>query len=121
MNEAALAAYKKVGIRIREIRQQKGMSQAELAEKAYISLPHVSDIELGKTVMKLDTFMRITEALKVSADILLRPDIPEVNNIYQNEFADVLKDCTPNEIDSIIRIVRELISTMHSSKELNNE
>ena len=66
--------------------------------------------------MLLATFVRITEALQVSADVLLRPDIPQVNSIYQNEFAEVLGDCTPDEIDSILKIVKELKTTLHQKK-----
>ena len=93
------------------------MSQAELAAKANISLPHISDLELGKSRMMLASFVRITEALQVSADSLLRPDIPEVKNLYQSEFADILDDCTPAEIDSILKIVKELKTTMHNKAE----
>jgi transcriptional regulator with XRE-family HTH domain len=110
--------YKKVGERIRKFRIQKGMTQADLSEKANIGLSHISDIELGKTKMMLVTFTRIAEALQISTDVLIRPDIPEVNNLYQNEFAEILGDCTPDEIDSIIKIVKELKATMHSNKNM---
>lgn len=116
MDEKVMNEYKKIGARIREIRIKNGMSQADLSVKAHISLPHVSDIELGKTKMLLATFVRIAEALQVSADVLLRPDIPQVNSIYQNEFAEILGDCTPNEIDSILKIVKELKATLHQKK-----
>lgn len=117
MKEADMELYKKIGGRIREVRIQQKMSQADLAEKAHISLPHVSDIELGKKCMKLSTFTQIAEALQVSADRLLRLDIPEVNEIYKSEFADLLSDCTPSEIESIIRIIKELKISMHSKKD----
>ena len=110
--------YKKVGERIRKIRIQKGMTQADLSVKANIGLSHVSDIELGKSKMMLATFTRITEALQISADVLIRPDIPEVNSLYQNEFAEILEDCTPDEIDAIIKIVKELKATMHANKNI---
>lgn len=108
--------YKKIGARIREIRLQKHMSQANLADKANIHLSHISDIENGKSTLLLPTFIRITEALQVSADVLLRSDIPEVNNLYKSEFAEILEDCTPLEIDSIINIVKEVKRSMHSPK-----
>ena len=112
--------YKKIGARIREIRLQKHMSQANLADKANIHLSHISDIENGKSTLLLPTFIRITEALQVSADVLLRSDIPEVNKLYKSEFAEVLEDCTPSEIDSIIKIVKEIKRSMHSPKTNND-
>lgn len=92
------------------------MSQADVAAAARISLSHMSDIELGKKSMQLATFIRLAEALQVSADHLLRPDVPEVNLLYQNEFATVLEDCTPSEIESILKIVKELKSSLHQKK-----
>lgn len=106
-----------IGSRIREVRIERGMSQADLAATANISLPHISDIEHGKTRMMLASFVRIIEALQVSADSILRPDVPEVRNLYQHEFSEILSDCTPKEIDSIFKIVRELKTTMHKKSE----
>ena len=76
MTEHDLTESQLVGSRIRDARINRRMSQADLAAKANISLPHISNIEKGKTSMKLETFIRIIEALQVSADSLLRPDVP---------------------------------------------
>ncbi len=105
-----------IGKRIRDIRTNKNMSQADLADKANISLSQISGIETGKSSMRLTTFIGIVEALQVSADVLLRTDIPEVNNIYKSEFAELLEDCTPIEIESILKIVKEVKKSMHSLK-----
>lgn len=111
---------KKIGERIREIRTQKQMSQADVAEKANLSLSQLSDIENGKCAMRLSSFVGIVEALQVSADVLLRPDTPEVNKLYRSEFAEVLADCTPSEIDSILTIVKEVKRSLQAAK-LRNE
>ena len=62
------------------------------------------------------SFIRITEALQVSADSLLRSDIPEVSHIYNAEFSELLSDCSPSEIDSIMKIAAELKAAFHSHK-----
>ena len=97
-----------IGQRIRAIRTSKGMSQAELGFAAHLATSNISDIELGKTKMWLSTFVRIVEALQVSADSILRPDVPEVNGLYQKEYAQLLADCTPAEIEAIMKISREV-------------
>ncbi len=118
MNDQETALYKAIGCRIREARLKLGMSQAALAERSRISLPHISDVELGKKKMQVATFIRIAEALQISTDELLRPDIPEVRNIYSSELAEALSGCTPAEADSILKIVRQLIETMkHPAEE----
>ena len=118
MDTASTTFYKKVGQRIRDIRLQKKMSQADLSVMAQISLPHISDIELGKTKMQLATFTKIAEALQVSTDMLLRPDIPEVNSMYQSEFKELLEGCTPDEIDAIFRIVKEVKHSLQVKREM---
>lgn len=120
MTEMSSSDYQKIGARIREIRIKNGMSQADLAVAAHISLPHISDIEHGKTKMLLATFVRITEALQVSADVLLRPDTPQVNSIYQSEFKEILSDLSPAEIDSILKIVKELKSTLQAKRNIDD-
>ena len=82
-----------IGKRIRDIRTNKKMSQADLADKANISLSQVSDIETGKSSMRLTTFIGIVEALQVSADVLLR-----------------------TEIETSLKIVKEVKKSMHSPK-----
>ena len=57
MRELDDARYKAIGARIRNVRMQKNMSQAELAEKAFISVPHMSEVENGKTKLRLSTFV----------------------------------------------------------------
>lgn len=117
MADAVQTDNQLIGSRIRDARLKRNMSQAELAVKANLSLPHISSIELGKTNLMLSSFIRIIEALQISADSLLRSDVPEVNRLYQNEFADVLADCSPKEIESLLKIVREVKATMHQKGE----
>jgi hypothetical protein len=67
--------------------------------------------------MMLTSFIRIAEALQVSADSLLRPNVPGVTNLYESEFSEILNDCTPSQMDSILKIVRELKQTMCKKEE----
>ena len=43
MADSAMDLYKEIGLRIKEIRKQKNMSQQTLSEQANISLPQISD------------------------------------------------------------------------------
>lgn len=108
---------KQIGQKIRKIRVAKGMTQNDLAFAAHISSANVSDIELGKTNIRITTFVRIVEALQISADELLPADTKSVNKIYSNEFSNLLSDCTPDEKQAIIEIVRQIKKAFHSNKE----
>ena len=76
MSEQGQLDYKKIGERIRIARLALGMSQADLANRAMLSLPRISYVEQGKVKMRLDTFAHIAEALQSSADELLRLNVP---------------------------------------------
>ena len=65
-----------IGDRIRAKRKEQKLSQRELAEMVHVSPSHISDIENGKKTIGVDILMRITEALQVSSDWLLRTNIP---------------------------------------------
>ena len=104
MSEQGQLDYKKIGERIRIARLALGMSQADLANRAMLSLPRISYVEQGKVRMRLDTFARIAEALQSSADELLRLNVPRGQAFGKSEFEAVLDDCTPDEIEAILRI-----------------
>lgn len=108
-----------IGSRIKAVRTGKGMSQADLAVKASVSLPLISNIERGKTRMQLETFVKVAEALQVSADHLLLADVPEVKTIYQGEFAELLEDCSASEMEAILNIVREVKASMHKKQNMD--
>ena len=63
--------YKKMGMRIRQIRKAKGWSQEELAKKCGISMSFLGHIERGTRIMSLETFVGICGALGTGADELL--------------------------------------------------
>ena len=108
--------YEQIGARIRNARIEQKMSQADLAATANVSLPHISSIELGKTKMLLSTFIRVIEALQISADSVLRANVPAVTNIYANEISELFEDCTPSELESLKVIIQNLKATMRNNQ-----
>ena len=107
---------KETGIRIREARRERQMSQAELAERLNISPSHMSDIETGKSNFGVDILMRITEILQISADELLRTDVPSVNAVYSAEFSDIMEDCTTAEKNAMIEMLKNMKAAFQSKE-----
>lgn len=60
-----------VGQRIKAAREKKNMTQEDLAACIDISPTHVSVIERGTKIPRMDTFVAIANVLGVSADDLL--------------------------------------------------
>jgi len=63
MNEFQL--YLKVGQKIRKIREDKGISQQELADRCNFEKSNMSRIEAGKTNLTLKTLLTISTVLTV--------------------------------------------------------
>lgn len=60
-----------LGPRIKEYRVKQGMSMIKLANEVGVLPNYISQLENGDKVPSLDTFIRITNALNVTADELL--------------------------------------------------
>jgi transcriptional regulator with XRE-family HTH domain len=54
-----------IGMRLRELRQEKGLSQADLQEKTGVHRCYISRIEHGPTVPSLETLEKFAAALDI--------------------------------------------------------
>ena len=86
-----------IGKRIKAARLEKHLSQIKFAELINVSTPYLSDIENGKTNLSLEIFVRIVEALQVSADWLIMADTPQSIECSSAELNHLLSDCSVNE------------------------
>ena len=105
-----------IGERIKQARKELNLSQTELAEKADISVPYLSNIEMGKTDFSISILIRISEALQISTDKLLRPNVPEMAISASDELAKVFEGCTPSEISLILDTAKNLQKAFIESK-----
>jgi transcriptional regulator with XRE-family HTH domain len=55
----------RIGLRVRALRRSRGLTQAELAERAERSNEAISGLERGKYVPSLDTAVAVARALNV--------------------------------------------------------
>jgi transcriptional regulator with XRE-family HTH domain len=67
-----MAILQKFGLRIKELRSAKGISQESLAELAGLSRQYVSDVERGTRNISLINIEKIATALKITLPELLR-------------------------------------------------
>ena len=83
----------KVGLQIRALRICHGLTQADLAEAAGLSVPYISHIERGRKTVSLGSLLRIADALNVNINQLLidlrqSSDAIECQPALQSLFAD---------------------------------
>jgi transcriptional regulator with XRE-family HTH domain len=74
--------HKRFGLRLRQLRLEKGLSQAELAEKLGCSLNHVNFIERGLRGVSFRTLEKLEKIFDVQTPELFRYEPPEnIGNI----------------------------------------
>ncbi len=100
---------KAVGQRIKDAREAKNFTQEELAALVNLSSTHVSVIERGLKVTKLDTFVAIANALDVSADELLVDVVAHSVTGVSNRLSDKISSLPMKEQKKIIKVVQALI------------
>ena len=67
--------YAALGKRVKAQRKLMGMTQEELAELAGISSSFMGHIERGTRKMSIETLVKISDALKLSCDMLLQDSL----------------------------------------------
>ena len=61
---------KEIGAYLKQLRQLKGLTQAEVAEKINVKTNTYTHFETGRTNMTLDTLNRIADALGYDLQVL---------------------------------------------------
>ncbi len=64
------------GLKLRELRQERGLSPAELARVCDVSVSYLNEIEKGKKYPKADKILSLSKALEVRYDQLTSLELP---------------------------------------------
>ena len=86
-----------LGKKLREARQKKGYTQHALAEMADIGDVYMGEIERGLKMPSLNIFIRLIEALDISADYILRDELTSGKEYIYDEITQKLKNLTPKQ------------------------
>ena len=73
------------GQRLREQRQNQGLTMEQLAEKANLSTNFIGAIERGLKEPSLSTLISILNALDIPADVLLRDYVGTASHVTDDE------------------------------------
>lgn len=91
--------------RIRLYRQQKGFSQAELAEKSTVNNKSLSRYELGSSIPPADALKNIADALGISADTLLSDDVTTIKDVELFKKFEVIQDMNDEDKSIVLRFL----------------
>ncbi len=97
-----------IGNRIKAARERAHLTQEQLAEIVDLSPTHLSVIERGAKTPKLDTFVRIANALGVSADALLQDVVDHASESVASEISAAVGRLPQKEQARILNAIRAL-------------
>ncbi len=63
--------YGDIGLRVRQRREELGLTREKMAERAGLSVQFMASVELGKQSMTTDSLKKVCRALCVSADYIV--------------------------------------------------
>lgn len=97
--------YKKVGKRIKTLRESKKMTQDELAEKIELTNNYVSSIECASSKPSIDTLVKICNVFETTPDYVLLDSVYASKEHHMDEIAAKLKNCSSEEIQFISEFI----------------
>jgi transcriptional regulator with XRE-family HTH domain len=93
---------------IRLTRQQRKLSQNELADKSGVNLKSLSHYELGMSIPPADVLKKLADALEMSADALLTDDVAMVKDTELLRKFEVIQELS-GESRSVINTFLDIV------------
>lgn len=103
--------YKAVGIRIKDIRKEKGYTQKDLSKTLGVTTAFISRIETGTCKISIKRLVQICEYLKIPLNYVLTGTVEVSDDYLIEDFNKTLKKCGP-ERQRLILDIAKLVSKM---------
>lgn len=103
-----------IGKNIRKYRTQRKLRQDQLAEKTDLSTNYIGMVERGEKIPALETFLKIANALEVSADMLLADVLYNTYAVKDSLLADKLDKLSAEDRTKIYDVIDTMIK--HATK-----
>lgn len=97
--------YLKLGLKIKEIRRKKGLTQDNLAELVNCNTSHISNIENNHTKVSLNVLLAIANALNTSIDYILSEQYKNSSLALDNAIVRALRHCDNEKKEKILKFI----------------
>lgn len=108
--------YKDIGVRVKQERINKNITQEKLAEISGVSVTHMSNIENANTELSLPALINIANALDCDSSILLFGNSTSNLNSSLLIISNILLDCTSEERIVIIDTMQALKNSLRENR-----
>ena len=106
-----LLDMREIGNMLLAIRKRTGMTQVEVAEAAGLSSRTYADIERGTVNMRVETILRICEALHITPDEILTRGDSEMT-AQQEELLARLNTCNPRDRKTALKLLHVYLQSL---------
>lgn len=114
-HENSTINHRQIGKRIKEIREQNNLSQAELAEATNLSVSYISHVENAKRKASLESVLRIVNALGITVDELLAGVQLHNPTAYQTDIDLLMAECSEHEKRFVYEIIKASVAALHNN------
>lgn len=102
---------REIGNKLLAIRKRSGMTQMEVAEAADLSNRAYADIERGTSNMRVDTIIKICNALHITPDEILTSNTSEMT-AQQEELIKRLNSCSPKDKETALQLLSVFLKSL---------
>lgn len=103
--------FRQIGNTIYDIRKSKGLSRSEVAERAGLSDRTFADIERGSVNMRIETALKICDALNITPNKIFTKD---TDSLYDNFdiILERINKCTEDEKRTASRLLSVYLDSL---------
>ena len=96
---------------ISQKRKEKNLTQEQLAELVDLSPMHISVIERGVKLPKLETLINIANILDVSADVLLQDVVKNQTKLFASEASTLISQLPREDQRRVLAALRSFVES----------
>ena len=100
---------KKLGLRIKELRKKKKLTQDELSELSGMNAKHLGEVERGIINISVQNIDKIAESLGVPLLVLLDIEHQKSKKELSQEIAKMVEDSSDEQTKLIHRVVMDIV------------
>lgn len=100
-----------LGQRIRQFREERGLSQSKMARRIDVAVQQYNRYELGKTKIPIDILVRVANMLEISTEVLLgrQEAMKEGRLLEENVFYDLVHKIKSYRLKDYRKEEREIL------------
>jgi transcriptional regulator with XRE-family HTH domain len=112
----ASVSWQAVGQFIRELRLERGLTQAQLAKLLDTSPSRISDVERGKRALSVEQLVRLARSLGATTSEILGDDVAPAPSRRLRRFLVQAEHLAPRDLSSLVKMIDAFLRAHRKSR-----